>query len=113
MFNFRIKNNDSEAKNIYERIFELQCKLEEESGSNYEISKTIEELTELSLELQQHLNKGKDNRNEILEEYVDVLMKLLWLPKAFLFSDEEIKKMMTKKCTKIEKKYLKNDKKFD
>lgn len=93
----------------YEEILKLQLELEKYSGTNYEIHKTIEELTELSLELQQHINKGKDNRQEILEEYVDTIMKLTWIPKAFLFTDNEIQDMIKKKIRKINK-YLKDNK---
>lgn len=89
-----------------DKILEIQWELVKKFGIHKEIDKTIEEITELSLELQYYLNKNIDNREKIKEEFVDAIMKLVFIHDYLKFTDEEIELTVNKKIRKINKKYL-------
>lgn len=89
-----------------DKILEIQWELVKKFGIRKEIDKTIEEITELSLELQYYLNKNIDNREKIKEEFVDAIMKLVFIHDYLKFTDEEIELTVNKKIRKINKKYL-------
>lgn len=89
-----------------DKILEIQWELVKKFGIGKEIDKTIEEITELSLELQYYLNKNIDNREKIKEEFVDAIMKLVFIHDYFKFTAEEMELEVNKKIRKINKKYL-------
>ena len=62
---------------------------------------TIEEMSELIKELLKDINRGKENREEILEEYCDVVFMLEQLKEIYGINNEEIEIQMCKKLEKV------------
>lgn len=62
-------------------------------------------MTELAKELLKNINRGKENRKEILEEYVDVDFMLKQVKEMYEFTDEEIEQQYVLKMEKV-KEYL-------
>lgn len=70
------------------------------NSTEYNFKKAIEELTELSLELIQRVNKPhKNNDKEIIKELADVKIRLLYLED--LYGKEVIKERMIYKLKTI------------
>jgi|TARA_R110000822_G_scaffold152112_5_gene291312 NTP pyrophosphatase (non-canonical NTP hydrolase) len=83
--------------NLKKRSLQVAAK----NTSNKNIRKSIEELTELSLELLHKLNKPhKDNNAKIIKEIADVEIRMLYLKKTF--GKAAIKTAMDKKLKTIE-----------
>lgn len=76
------------------------------NGYKNQLIKTVEELTELANELQQHVNKDINNRSEIVEEYVDVMFMMKQLKYIFNINNFEINTNLNKKMRKIEEVYI-------
>ena len=74
-------------------------------GKPAQVMQTIEEMTELTKELLKNINRGKENRKEILEEYVDVLFMLEQIKEIYSLRDEEIEQQYVLKMEKV-KEYL-------
>ena len=60
----------------------------------------LEEMSELQKELMKH-RRGKENRNEIVEECVDVLLTILILLEVYDTSEEEIQSLMDFKLSRL------------
>lgn len=75
-------------------------KLAKSNSLGTNLRKTIEELTELSLELQHKINKPhKVNDKKIVEEIAHVKIRLWWLEEEF--GKVEVKKEETKKLKSL------------
>ena len=70
-------------------------------GAKVQISKALEELTELLLALQHYPKKA--TREDILEEVADVEIILHELKLILNISDEELNNVVNKKLCKLEK----------
>ena len=66
-------------------------------GTKAQRLKAIEELTELAEVLIKDINKREYHRADILEEVADVQIMLLQLKEIYLFTDEELEKMIDSK----------------
>lgn len=62
-----------------------------------QVLQTIEEMAELTKELLKNINRGKNNRKEILDELVDVYVMLEQIQSYYHFTDDEITDGMRKK----------------
>lgn len=60
----------------------------------------LEEMAELQKELIKH-KRGKENRNEIVDECVDVLLTIFILLEAYNASEKEIKSLMDFKLNRL------------
>ena len=69
-------------------------------GKDLQINMVIEEMSELTKELLKD-KRGKDNRENIVEEYSDVLFTLEYVKIAFDIKDEEVKNSLSKKGLEI------------
>lgn len=105
-FQLEIDGANRKGVKMNKEILDIQWELVNKYGIKEEIEKTIEELTELSLELQYYLNKDIDNREKIKEELVDTTMKLAFIHDYFKFTADEMELMRNKKIRKIKAKYL-------
>ena len=76
-------------------------------NTNAQVTVAIEELAELQKELTKFL-RGKHERTNILEEYVDVSIMLEQLQLLFNFKKREIEKIKDLKIKRIEER-MKND----
>ena len=74
-----------------------QNELYKKYGKDLQINMVIEEMSELTKELLKD-KRGKDNRENIVEEYSDVLFTLEYVKIAFDIKDEEVKKSLSKNC---------------
>ena len=74
-------------------------------GKPAQVLQAIEEMTELEKELLKNINRGQNNRKEILEEYVDVLFMLEQIKEIYSLRDEEIEQQYVLKMEKV-KEYL-------
>lgn len=72
-------------------------------GIEKQVGQTIEEMAELIVELNKNINRNKNNKDAILEEFVDVTFMLKQLKTIYNFSDEEIKEKMEEKMIKASK----------
>ena len=70
-------------------------------GKKAQVMQTIEEMSELIKELLKDINRGKENREEILEEYCDVVFMLEQLKEIYGINNEEIEIQMCKKLEKV------------
>lgn len=77
-----------------------QNELYKKYGKDLQINMVIEEMSELTKELLKD-KRGKDNRENIVEEYSDVLFTLEYVKIAFDIKDEEVKKSLSKKGLEI------------
>ena len=73
-------------------------------GTNAQILIAIEEMSELTKALLKNINRGKDNRDHILEELSDVLITLEQIQMIYGFTQEEINGAICKKMEKINKR---------
>lgn len=73
--------------------------LAERNGENQDLF-VIEEMAELQKELIKH-RRGKNNRNNIIEECVDVLLTIDILLKVYYASDKEIQNMINFKLNRL------------
>jgi len=78
---------------------ELYRKIYEKYGKEKCILLVVEELSELTKELCKNADRGFDNRNEILDEFSDVLNVLTYLQVIYNISDAELAEYKTKKYT--------------
>lgn len=60
----------------------------------------LEEMSELQKELMKH-RRGKENRNEIVDECTDVLLTIFILLEAYDANEEEIKNIMDFKLNRL------------
>ena len=60
----------------------------------------LEEMSELQKELMKH-RRGKENRNEIVDECVDVLLTIFILLEVYDGSEEEVKTLMEFKLNRL------------
>lgn len=77
-----------------------QDELYKKYGKDLQINMVIEEMSELTKELLKD-KRGKDNRENIVEEYSDVLFTLEYVKIAFDIKDEEVKNSLSKKGLEI------------
>ena len=91
----------------------LSEKLIAKYGEPRQIAKVCEELSELSVALLRVQDKPfsatKEERQNILEEYCDVVLVLNHIDTIFDFPEEDLKNMFQKKFLKA-KTYLENSK---
>ncbi len=73
-------------------------------GTNAQILIAIEEMSELTKALLKNINRGKDNRDHILEELSDVLITLEQIQMIYGFTQEEINGAICKKMEKVSKR---------
>lgn len=88
--NFSLENN-------------LISQLIEKFGKDRQIMQTLEEFSELQKELLKNINRGKDNKKEILEEFVDVTFMLRQIKAIYDFTDKEIQEELEVKMSKVAK----------
>ena len=88
--NFNLENN-------------LISQLIEKFGKDRQIMQTLEEFSELQKELLKNINRGKDNKKEILEEFVDVTFMLRQIKAIYDFTDKEIQEELEAKMSKVAK----------
>lgn len=88
--NFSLENN-------------LISQLIEKFGKDRQIMQTLEEFSELQKELLKNINRGKDNKKEILEEFVDVTFMLRQIKAIYDFTDKEIQEELEAKMSKVAK----------
>jgi len=91
-----------------ERTKQIIADIQKYKGENFVILCAVEEMAELSKELLKNINRGKDNRDDIVEEVADVLVCLEYIKIIYGISDaylyEFINEKMPKKWSaKIEK----------
>ena len=60
----------------------------------------LEEMSELQKELMKH-RRGKENRNEIVDECVDVLLTIQILLEVYNATEDEIKSLMNFKLNRL------------
>lgn len=60
----------------------------------------LEEMSELQKELMKH-RRGKENRNEIVDESVDVLLTIFILLQVYGATEEEIKNLIDFKLNRL------------
>lgn len=71
------------SKQLIDKITTIQ-------GKEHTVLHCVEELSELQKVLLKNINRGKNNRDEILDEMVDVYILLEAIKKFYDFSDDEI-----------------------
>jgi len=72
-------------------------------GVKTQLVVVIEEMAELTKEISKWF-RGEDNRDRLLDEYVDVLVMLEQLKNIFQFTDEEIDKHLEYKLSRIQER---------
>lgn len=65
----------------------------------------VEEMSELQKELLKHVNRGADNRQEVKEELVDVLITLRQVFLIYDFMPKELNEVANKKMERL-KRYI-------
>lgn len=78
---------------------EILKKLAERNGPDQDIF-VLEEMSELQKELMKH-RRGKDNRNEIVDECTDVLLTIYILLMVYNATNEEVSKIMDFKLHRL------------
>ncbi len=73
--------------------------LAQRNGPNQDIF-VLEEMSELQKELMKH-RRGKDNRDEIVDECSDVLLTIFILLRAYGATESEIRKLMVYKTHRL------------
>lgn len=73
--------------------------LAQRNGLNQDIF-VLEEMSELQKELMKH-RRGKDNRDEIVDECSDVLLTIFILLRAYGATESEIRKIMVYKTGRL------------
>jgi NTP pyrophosphatase (non-canonical NTP hydrolase) len=73
-------------------------------GTHAQILIAVEEMSELTKALLKNINRGKNNRDDILEEFVDVLITLEQLKIIYGLTDEEINAAFCEKTEKIHRR---------
>ena len=66
-------------------------------GKDFAVLCCIEEMAELTQALLKDVNRHKDNRNDILEEFADVLFSLEHIKNIYDISDAELYEAINKK----------------
>lgn len=89
-----------ETEALYEKAVDI-------FGETTQAYVCVEEMSELTKEILKNFNRGKDNKEEMLEEFVDVLITLRQLQIIMKFDNEKIKETMNKKLHRLEER-LKN-----
>lgn len=72
-------------------------------GKDRQVMQTLEEFSELQKELLKNINRNKDNKKEILEEFVDVTFMLKQIKAIYNFTDKEIQEELEHKLSKVAK----------
>lgn len=78
---------------------EILSYLAKRNGEEQDIF-VLEEMAELQKEITKH-RRGKENRNEIVDESVDVLLTIFILLQVYGATDEEIKNLMDFKLNRL------------
>lgn len=76
-------------------------------GKDHQLNIAIEEMSELTKEICKH-KRGKDNRDEIIEEMADVYIMLEQMKMIFIISEEQINEQIDFKVARL-KGRLKNE----
>lgn len=90
------KYNEEEIQEIYRRA-------KVKYGTNSQLLMVVEECAELQQAIMKKFRKG-DNRHNILEEYVDVLITTDQLASIMEFTKEEVETIMQIKIHRLNKK---------
>lgn len=93
----KIKNKNLSNFNLEQNIIN---QLINKYGKEKQIGQVIEEMAELIVELNKNINRNKENRQEILEEYTDVSFMLKQLVLIYGFTNDEIQSCMENKMSK-------------
>jgi len=72
-------------------------------GANKQLLVAAEELGELQHELLKNVNRGKQNRDAVIDEFVDVQITLLQVKTIFAIKDEEINAVFDHKIARLER----------
>jgi len=94
-FETTIKSESKENK-VHEQILESLAK---RNGFEQDVF-VLEEMSELQKELMKH-RRGKDNRDVIVDECVDVMLTIMILLRVYDTTDDEIKKIMDYKLNRL------------
>lgn len=77
-------------------------------GKTPQVLTAVEEMSELTKELLKDVNRKKDNREDIVEEFADVTIMLEQLKVIYNITDEELEGQIEKKIEKMEKRITKD-----
>ena len=80
-------------------MMDIMKSLAQKNGSNQDVF-VLEEMAELQKELTKH-RRGKDNRDEIVEESVDVLLTIFILLQVYGATMEDVTKIMHHKLSRL------------
>ena len=88
--------SESKENEAHEQILESLAK---RNGFEQDVF-VLEEMSELQKELMKH-RRGKDNRDAIVDECVDVMLTIMILLRVYDTTDDEIKKIMDYKLNRL------------
>ncbi len=91
-----------------EKTKQIISEIQKYKGENFAILCGVEEMAEFSKELLKNINRGHDNRDDIIKELADVIICLEHIKKIYDITDTELfdiinEKMPRKWSDKIEK----------
>ena len=72
-----------------------------EKGEKYIVLHAVEELAELAKVLLKNVNRGKDNRDKIIDEMSDVKFRIEYLKIIYGVTDDELDDCINKKTIKL------------
>ena len=72
-----------------EKYIEILEQAVEKYGKHAQVLQTIEEMSELTKELLKNINRGKENRKEIVAETADVIIMLYQITMIYNKEDEQ------------------------
>lgn len=87
---------DGGGKKMTEQILNY---LARRNGTEQDVF-VLEEMSELQKELMKH-RRGKDNRNEIVDESVDVLLTIFILLKVYETTESEVENLVSFKLNRL------------
>jgi NTP pyrophosphatase (non-canonical NTP hydrolase) len=88
---------------VKERILSLCKQALDKWGNDVQLIKVVEELTELSLEVQ-HLRYGKSDIYEVKNELADVMIMLNQLMMMLEITNDDLEVVIDSKLNKLDKK---------
>lgn len=91
------------AKSNFSLKQNIMLQLIEKYGKDAQVIQTLEEMSELQKELIKNINRGADNRKEILAEFIDLRFMLEQIKVIYDFTDSEIQNMDEEKLAKAAK----------
>lgn len=97
---YGIDNGEGDTLDFDDIDWDTSIMLYIRDGKDSQINMVIEEMSELTKELLKD-KRGKNNRNEIVEELADVLFTLNYVKIAFDIKQEEIDEILKKKGLKL------------